>query len=121
MFNNTFLDILVIAIGLGLLVFALNWILTRGSNNFIMKMALDTSKNLVNELDQSKLNNNLFIDNNILYAEGAMIEIYDIMGRLIVKGDNSVDVALQCDDIMIVKTVYSDNKQFVTKLVNLNK
>ncbi len=69
---------------------------------------------------ENVVDNNLFIDNNVLYAEGASIEVYDMMGRLIAKGDNSVDVSLQYE-IMIVKTVYSDNKQFISKLVNMNK
>ncbi len=62
--------------------------------------------------------NNLFIQNNIVSANGAMIEVYDVMGRLVVSGINAVNVANMNMSVMIVKTTYSDNSNFVTKLVN---
>ena len=62
--------------------------------------------------------NNLFIQNNIVSANGAMIEIYDVMGRLVISGVDEVNVANLNMSVMIVKTTYSDNSNFVTKLVN---
>lgn len=63
------------------------------------------------------LDNNIFISNNMLYAEGAQIEIYDIMGRVLAKGQDAVSVADITTSVIIVKTTYGDS-QYVTKLVN---
>jgi hypothetical protein len=62
--------------------------------------------------------NNLFVQNNIIYANGATIDIYDVMGRLVTSGNNTVNVASLNQSVVIVKTTYSDNTQFITKLIN---
>lgn len=62
--------------------------------------------------------NNLFVQNNIVYANGATIDIYDVMGRLVTSGNNTVNVANLNQSVVIVKTTYSDNTQFITKLIN---
>ena len=58
------------------------------------------------------------MQNNVVYAEGAAIEIYDVMGRMIASGVDNVAVDNINHSVIIVKTTYSDNLQFVTKLVN---
>ena len=67
-------------------------------------------------LENIQADSNLFISDNTIYADGAMIEVYDIMGRLVVKGLNMIHLANN-NHIVIVKTIYN-NSQFVTKLVN---
>ena len=61
--------------------------------------------------------NNLFVQNDVVYAEGAMIEVYDIMGRLVISADNLVDLSAFDETFVIVKTIYDNDVQFVTKLV----
>ena len=69
-------------------------------------------------IDNVVVDNNLFVQNNIVYAKGAIIEVYDVMGRILVEGIDAVDVANVGSSVIIVKTTYFDNTQFVTKLVN---
>lgn len=69
-------------------------------------------------VDNVSVDNNLFVKDNILYAEGAMIEVYDVMGRLIVVGDDCVDISVLDGGVMLIKTIYANNAQFVTKLIN---
>lgn len=69
-------------------------------------------------IDNVSVDNNLFVKDNILYAEGAMIEVYDVMGRLIVVGSDWVNVSDLDGGVMLVKTIYANNAQFVTKLIN---
>lgn len=71
-----------------------------------------------NSVDNVVADNNLFVRDNIVYAEGAMIEVYDVVGRMIASGLNAVDIANANSSVIIVKSVYADNAQFVTKLVN---
>ena len=69
-------------------------------------------------VENVSVDNNLFVQNNVVYAEGAAIEIYDVMGRMIASGVDNVAVDNINHSVIIVKTTYSDNLQFVTKLVN---
>ena len=64
------------------------------------------------------VDNNLCVKNNVVYAEGAIIEVYDVMGRKIVFGVDNVVVDNINNSVIIVKTTYLNNLQFVTKLVN---
>ena len=75
---------------------------------------------IVNRYDVENIekDNNLFVQNNIVYANGATIDIYDVMGRLVTSGNNTVNVASLNQSVVIVKTTYSDNTQFITKLIN---
>ncbi len=63
------------------------------------------------------VDNNIFVSNNILYAEGAQIAIYDVMGRLLIEGSDAVSVANLGNSVIVVRTTYGDS-QFVTKMVN---
>jgi hypothetical protein len=63
------------------------------------------------------VDNNIFVSNNMLYAEGAQIAIYDVMGRLLVEGRDAVSVANLGNSVIVVRTTYGDS-QFVTKMVN---
>ena len=47
-----------------------------------------------------------------------MIEVYDVMGRLIVVGSDWVNVSDLDGGVMLIKTIYANNAQFVTKLIN---
>ncbi len=69
-------------------------------------------------VENIEVDNNLFIDNEVVYAKGASIEVYDVMGRLIVAGLDCVDVRNINELLVIVKTKYDDNSCFVTKLMN---
>ena len=64
------------------------------------------------------VDNNLCVKNNVVYAEGAIIEVYDVMGRKIAFGVDNVVVDNINNSVIIVKTTYLNNLQFVTKLVN---
>ena len=68
-------------------------------------------------LENIQADSNLFLSNNTIYADGATIEVYDIMGRLVAKGLNTIHLANNNNSIVIVKTIYN-NSQFITKLVN---
>ena len=70
------------------------------------------------DVENIVVDNNLFVQNNIVYAEGATIEVYDVMGRMIAEGIDVVDVANVGSSVIIVKTTYFGNTQFITKLVN---
>ena len=69
------------------------------------------------DVENIEVDNNLFVQNNIVYAEGATIEVYDVIGRMIAEGIDAVDVANISSSVIIVKTTYFVNTQFVTKLI----
>ncbi len=62
--------------------------------------------------------NTLFVLNNIIYAEGAEIEVYDVMGRFIASGIDAVGVEGMNQNIFVVRTKYFDGQVFVTKVAN---
>lgn len=64
------------------------------------------------------VDNNLFVRNNVVYADGAIIEVYDVMGRMIASGVDNVVVDNINNSVIIVKTIYLNDLRFVTKLVN---
>ena len=68
-------------------------------------------------VDNVSVDNNLFIQNNVVYAEGATIEVYDVMGRFLASNMNSVDLSLFEATIIVVKTTYDNDKQFITKFI----
>ncbi len=69
-------------------------------------------------VENVSVDNNLFVQNNVVYAEGATIEVYDVMGRVIASGVDNVVIDNINNSVIIVKTTYFNNMQFVTKLVN---
>ena len=69
-------------------------------------------------VDKVEADNMLFVADNVIYAQGAEIEVYDLMGRLIVTGDDMVAIENMNQNIFIVKTKYFDGQMFVTKIVN---
>ena len=68
-------------------------------------------------VDNVSVDNNLFIQNNVVYADGATIEVYDVMGRFLASNMNSVDLSLFEATIIVVKTTYDNDKQFITKFI----
>ena len=71
-----------------------------------------------NSVDDVVVDDKLFVENGVVCAFGAMIEVYDVMGRIIASGVDMVNVENCATSVMIVKTKYADNAQFVTKLIN---
>ena len=69
-------------------------------------------------VENISVDNNLFVQNNVVYAEGATIEIYDIVGCMIASGVDNVAIDNINTSVIIVKTTYFNNLQFVTKLIN---
>jgi hypothetical protein len=68
-------------------------------------------------VDDIVVDNSIFVNNKVLYAEGAQIAIYDAMGRLLAEGNDAVSLANITTSVIVVKTTYGDS-QFVTKLIN---
>ena len=62
--------------------------------------------------------NTLFVANNVIYAQGAEIEVYDVMGRFIAAGVDVVSIENANQNIFVVKTKYVDGQSFVTKVAN---
>lgn len=60
----------------------------------------------------------LFMQNGVIYAQGAEVEVYDVMGRLVAFGVDVVSVENNNQNIFIVKTKYSDGQVFVSKIAN---
>jgi hypothetical protein len=71
-----------------------------------------------NSVDDVVVDDKLFVENGVVCAFGAMIEVYDVMGRLVASDVDRVNVENLGVSVMIVKTKYADNAQFVTKLIN---
>ncbi len=69
-------------------------------------------------VENVSVDNNLFVQNNVVYADGARIEVYDVMGRLAAMGDNFVVLSALNSSIIIVRTEYVNKTQFITKMVN---
>ena len=61
--------------------------------------------------------NDVYVVNNTIYASGADIEVYDIMGRCVVVGVDAVLVENIGQSIFVVKTRYAEGDAFVTKVV----
>ncbi|MBQ5926264.1 MAG: hypothetical protein IIX03_06065, partial [Paludibacteraceae bacterium] len=68
-------------------------------------------------INEVTIDHNIFVSNNTLYADGAQIAIYDVMGRLLVEGSDAVSIANLGTSVIVVRTTYGDS-QFVTKMVN---
>ena len=69
-------------------------------------------------IDNVLCDNSLFISNGVLYASNAEIEVYDVMGRRVAFGVNSVSVENVNQMVFIVRTKYLDGQVFVTKVTN---
>jgi hypothetical protein len=69
-------------------------------------------------VENVSVDNNLFVQNNVVYADGARIEVYDVIGRLLVMGNNFIDLSALNSSIIIVRTEYVNKAQFITKMVN---
>ena len=61
--------------------------------------------------------NDVYVVNNTIYASGADIEVYDIMGRCVAVGVDAVLVENIGQSIFVVKTRYAEGDAFVTKVV----
>lgn len=64
------------------------------------------------------IDNDLFLVNNTIYAQGAEIEVYDVIGRRVAFGVNSVSVENVNQMVFVVRTKYLDGQVFVTKVTN---
>lgn len=60
----------------------------------------------------------LFVVDNTICAQGAEIEIYDVMGRMVASGVDFVNVENVKQSVFVVRTKYSDGQVFVTKVAN---
>ena len=78
---------------------------------------IDEEGGVVASVGNVVADNNLFVADKVVYAEGAQIEIYDIVGREVATGINLVDLSVFDETIVIVKTIYDNDIQFVTKVV----
>ena len=94
-------------------VYYLSGVLTRLIPRFQADIVVDPIA-----VENVLVDNNLCVKNNVVYAEGAIIEVYDVMGRKIAFGVDNVVVDNINNSVIIVKTTYLNNLQFVTKLVN---
>ena len=72
----------------------------------------------IDAIENITSDNALFVTNSVIYAENAEIEVYDIMGRLIIAGHNAVAIESANHNILIVKTKYIDGQVYVTKITN---
>jgi hypothetical protein len=69
-------------------------------------------------VDNVFVDDELFVADGIVYAQGAEIEVYDVMGRLVACGMDKVNVGADNRTIFVIRTKYSDGQMFVTKVVN---
>ena len=70
------------------------------------------------EVEQVVADNMLFVADNTIYAQGAEIEVYDVMGRLLATGRDVVAIENLNQNIFVVRTKYFDGQTFVTKIAN---
>lgn len=68
-------------------------------------------------VDDVVVDDNLFVRDGVVCAEGARIVVYDVMGRVVASGVDMVCVDGLGVSVVIVKTIYADGVQFVSKLV----
>ena len=59
----------------------------------------------------------IFVENHTIYAIGATIEVYDVVGRCVSVGEDAVVVDNMGQSIFVVKTQYANGDTFVTKVV----
>ncbi len=69
-------------------------------------------------VENVEYDNNLFVENGYVSAEGATIVVYDIVGRRIADGEDRVDISHLKQEVVLVQTIYGNNS-IVTKLVKL--
>lgn len=62
--------------------------------------------------------NAVFMTNNTIYAQGAEIEVYDVMGRSLAIGVDAVTIENANQMVFVVRTKYVDGTVFVTKVAN---
>ncbi len=62
--------------------------------------------------------NAVFMTNSTIHAQGAEIEVYDVMGRILAIGVDAVTIENANQMVFVVRTRYADGKYFVTKVVN---
>ena len=72
----------------------------------------------IDAIEDIASDNILFIANDIIYAESAEIEVYDVMGRLIIAGHNAVAIENTNHNVFVVKTRYAGGQVYVTKIAN---
>lgn len=69
-------------------------------------------------IEDVEADNSLYFTGNTLCAYGAEIEVYDLMGRLVVSGSDVVTLENLNQNIFVVRTKYFDGQVFVTKVAN---
>lgn len=70
------------------------------------------------DVKDAVLDNTMFVNNGVIYANGAEISVYDITGRkLIDKAHDTANIAQYPQSVFVVKTVYADGSSFITKIV----
>ena len=77
----------------------------------------DTEKAPV-AVESVKLDNTVFMTDNTIYAQGAEIEVYDIMGCRLAIGVDAVTIENANQMVFVVRTKYADGQSFVTKVAN---
>ena len=63
------------------------------------------------------IDNSLHVVDNTIFASGATIEVFDIMGRRIAEGLDAVTIEYTKNSIFVVKTKYVDGVAYMTKIV----
>jgi hypothetical protein len=69
-------------------------------------------------VESVKLDNTVFMTDNTIYAQGAEIEVYDIMGCRLAIGVDAVTIDNANQMVFVVRTKYADGQSFVTKVAN---
>ena len=95
-------------------VYYLAGVLTR----IIPRSQADIVVETIDNVADISIDHNLYLHQGVLYAQGAKIEAYDIMGRIIASGTDRVDLHNHTHSLIIVKTTYPDNQQYITKIGN---
>lgn len=78
---------------------------------------IPVTKSISVDVENVALDNALYVMNNTIYAMGADIEVYDIMGRRVATGVDAVVLEGINQSIFVVKTKYAEGDTFVTKVV----
>lgn len=92
-----------------------NWYL----DSFAAKLYPRTQEDIESEVvavDNVYADEKLYVQNGNIVAEGATIYLFDITGRLVAQGVNSVNIANLPQSIFVATTVYENGKMFSTKV-----
>lgn len=98
-------------------VYYLSGVMTR----IIPRSQADIVVETIDNLENIHIDSNLYLHSSTLYAQGANIEVYDIMGRIIASGNDRVALHNHTNSLIIVKTTYKNNQQYITKIAITKK